>query len=113
MTSGPELYPGDVWWAWLGQPEGREQGGRRPVVVISGPTYLKTADTLVMVVPVTTVRRGWPNHIVLDGSGPANGVAMTEQARTISRSRLKAAAGRVSPTCLTSIRQWVIDFLEM
>lgn len=113
MTNGPELQPGDVWWAWLGEPEGREQGRRRPVVVISGETYLETVDTLAMIVPVTATRRGWPNHTEVDGNVPISGVAMTEQAKTISRERLKSPAGRVSLSCLHEIRRWVHDFLEM
>lgn len=108
-----DLRPGDVWWAWLGEPEGREQGGRRPVVVISGETYLATADTMAMVVPVTNTRRGWPNHVELEGATEVRGVAMTEQARAISRTRLKTPAGRVAMGALRDMRQWVHDFLEL
>ncbi|GAB3040521.1 type II toxin-antitoxin system PemK/MazF family toxin [Sediminivirga luteola] len=111
MATEGRLAPGEIWWAWMGEPEGREQGGRRPVVVISGPTYLRTVDTLVMVAPITTTSRGWLNHTPIEGDTSVAGYAMSEQARTVSRSRLKTRAGRVSPACLAKIRRWVWDFL--
>lgn len=113
MMSGPELQPGDIWWAWLDAPEGREQGGRRPVIVVSGPTYLEVADTLAMVVPVTSTARGWRNHVPVRGAAEVGGYAMSEQSRTLSRTGLKSFAGRVTPECLREIRYWIRNFLEM
>lgn len=37
-----ELMPGDVVWARLDPTLGREQGGRRPVVVVASALYLDT-----------------------------------------------------------------------
>lgn len=106
------LEPGQVCWAWLDPAVGREQSGRRPVVVISGRDYLDVVDTLVVVVPVTSVDRGWDNHVPLTVPG-VTGWAMTEQIRTLSRTRLDGVVGAVNPEAFLAIRRWLSDFLEL
>ncbi|WP_281245297.1 type II toxin-antitoxin system PemK/MazF family toxin [Paramicrobacterium humi] len=71
--------------------------------------------TLFIAVPVTTVNRGWPNHVLLKGElGPDRASwAMTEQPRTLNRDRVTAAAGFVTPECLDSVTMWLSDFLDL
>lgn len=109
----PELAPGDLVWVVLDPTVGREQSGRRPAVIISSHDHLSIADTLVIVAPVTSVGRGWSNHVQLRGELPDSASwAMTEQVRTISRSRIVGRAGQVNADTLDEIRQWVIDFIH-
>ena len=111
----PQLETGDIAWAELGPSRGREQSGRSPVLVVSSPGYLESIDTLVIVVPVTTRDRGWPNHIPLSGPtglGHASW-AMTEQPVTIARERVFDVAGNVDAVCLASVRVYLIDFLGL
>jgi mRNA interferase MazF len=109
----PDLRPGDVWWAWLDPTRGREQSGRRPVVVVSSEGYLDVVTTLAIVVPVSRVDRGWPNHVRLRGVADlGTSFAMTEQPRTISRERLADRIGRVDDTTLAEIGTWLGDFLS-
>lgn len=109
-----ELNPGDVIWAFLDPTVGREQSGRRPVVVVSGTAHLMLADTLVAVVPVTSVDRGWSNHVPLHEIGlPRDSWAMTEQIRTVSRERIADRIGRIDPWTLRAIRGWISDFLDL
>ncbi len=107
------LEPGDVVWV---QPEitvGREQAGRRPALVVAGAAYLQTVDTLALVVPITTVDRGWPNHVeVLGTELEQRSWAMSEQIRTISRERVVGRAGRASDATLAAVRSWLADFLD-
>ena len=103
---------GDICWAWLDPVSGREQGGRRPVVVVSGRGYLDVVDELAMVVPVTRVDRGWENHVAVE-AGVVSGFAMTEQVRTLSRQRLQGIVGDVEDDVLREIRRWLADFLEL
>ncbi len=109
----PDLEPGTVCWAWLDPAVGREQAGRRPVVVVSSAGHLASVDTLAIVVPVSRTDRGWPNHVPLTGAALPSGVVMTEQPRTISRSRLDGVLGRVDDACLSSIRTWLADWLAL
>ena len=106
---------GSVVWAVLDPSSGREQAGRRPVVVVAAEDYLDVVTTLAVVVPVTTVDRGWPNHVLLRGGTGLEraGWAMTEQPRTIDRARLRAVAGRVDATTATEIDVWLRDFLGL
>lgn len=108
------LRPGQVTWAWLDPAVGREQSGRRPVVVVSSSRYNEIIDSLCIVVPVSGTDRGWPSHVRLRGSiGPIDGYAMTEQPRTVSRDRLADSAGSVDAQCLSEIRLWLGDFLDL
>lgn len=109
-----ELALGDVLWADLDPTRGREQGGRRPVVVVASSLYLDVVDTLAIVVPVTTRDRGWPNHVLLSGATGLTEAswALTEQPRTIARGRVAAIAGSVADPCLDEIRVYLRDFLE-
>lgn len=109
----PELAPGDVWWAELDPVRGREQSGRRPVLVVASAGYLRAVTALVIVVPITTVDRRWPNHIGLGDCGlPRPSWAMTEQPRTLSRERLVGPSGRVDQATLIEVRDWLRGFLE-
>lgn len=110
----PTLFPGAVVHALLDPVVGLEQGGRRPCIVVSSGEGLATMTTLVSVVPVTSTDRGWRNHVPVRGAATGLTVpsfAMTEQVRTVSRSRIRTVSGSVDPECLRAIRAWVHDFL--
>jgi len=103
-------------WAELDPVRGREQAGRRPVLVIASDLYLEQADTLAIIVPVTTSNRAWPNHVLLTGPGLAldqPSFAMTEQPRTVIRDRLFDVAGIVDRATMTAVDGWLRDFLAL
>lgn len=110
-----ELFPGLVASAALAPVRSREQGGHRQVVIAAHRGYLAAVTSLALVIPVTTVDRGWPNHIRLVGEigldHPSWG--LTEQVRTISRSRLTRVNGHVATGCLQDIWTWLADFLDL
>jgi mRNA interferase MazF len=118
MTEGEApaetLTPGDVVWVQAEIAVGREQAGRRPVLVVAGAGYLQTVDTLALVVPITTVERGWPNHIEVVGTElDHRSWAMSEQIRTIARERVVGRAGHASDATLAAVRSWLADFLDI
>lgn len=104
------LLPGEVLWARPSPAVGREQAGRRPVVVVSNVLFHDAVTTLALVVPVTTVDRGWGNHVPIVGAD-VQGFAMTEQVRAIARDRFDGRLGVVSDQTLASIRGWIVDYL--
>jgi len=114
-VTGPDLAPGVIAWAALEPVRGREQGGRRLVLVIASAGYLDAVTTLVIALPITTTDRGWPNHIRVDGPSGLDRPSwiMTEQPRTLSRDRLTRVTGHVSTDCLASVRSWLRDFLDL
>jgi len=110
------LVRGSVVWVDFSPTLSREQTGRRPALVVASTPYLETATTLAIVVPVTTIDRGWPNHIRL--RGPSLGLdqpsyAMTEQPRTLDRARIVGSAGVVDAATLREVDVWLRDFLDL
>ena len=114
MELAAPVEPGDVWWALPDPAVGREQSGRRPVLIVSNERFHRTVTTLVVVVPVTTKDRRWPNHVELNaGAGvEQRSFAMTEQVRTISRQRLAKKIGVVEGTVLRNVREWLLDYIR-
>ena len=111
-----ELRRGTVAWAELDPVRGREQSGRRPVLVVASDLYLEQADTLAIIVPCTTRDRGWPNHVKLTGEHlalPDTTYAMTEQPRTVTRERLLDVAGVVDTRTMGEVDGWLRDFLAL
>lgn len=111
-----ELRRGVVVWAELDPVRGREHAGRRPALVIASDLYLEQADTLAVILPVTTNNRGWPNHVLLRGPDLAleqPSFAMTEQPRTVTRDRLLDPAGTVDGATMKEVDGWLRDFLAL
>lgn len=84
------IEPWSVWWVDFEPVLGREQGGRRPAVVVSSAFHLRlTGATILNVLPVTTrFRPGWEHHVPLDMPGKPPSFVLTEQLRTVSRNRI-------------------------
>jgi mRNA interferase MazF len=114
-VSDLDLAPGVVVWATLEPVRGREQGGHRPVLVVASTGYLDAVTTLVIVLPISTADRGWPNRIAVDGPSGLDRPSwiMSEQPRTLSRDRITGIAGHVSQECLDTVRVWLGDFLDI
>lgn len=110
-----ELAPGQIWWAYLGDGVGREQSGRRPVVIVSEHDYLDPVDAMAIVMPLTKARRGWPNHVRAQGDTGirAESWIMTEQVRAVSRQRLKKHTGSVSEGSFNRLKWWSSVFFGL
>lgn len=112
---GLKLAPGQIWWAELDEGVGREQGGRRPVVVVADYEYLEPVDALAIVMPLTTKNRGWPNHIQASGNTglQPDSWIMTEQVRCVSRLRLHKHVGSLSPATFNTVKWWSSVFFGL
>lgn len=112
----PDLHRGQVVWVDLNPVRGREQAGRRPALVVASDAYLKQADQLVIILPATSVDRGWPNHILLKGPSltlPVPTFAMVEQPRTVARERIVGVAGAVDVETMANVDIWLRDFFSL
>lgn len=86
------------------------------MLVVASDLFLEQADTLAIIVPATTLDRGWPNHVLLRGPGLDLGqptFAMTEQPRTVTRDRFVGRAGTVDRATMSDIDRWLRDFLAL
>jgi len=82
---------GEIWWAELDPTTGREQGGRRPVLIISTTYFNSGPADLVFVVPLTRTDRGIPIHIPIgppEGGVTAPSFILCDALRSISKERL-------------------------
>ncbi len=102
--------PGRSCWCDLDPPVGREQGGRRPCVVISSTDFSDVIDDGDRVVPCTTrgprLDQSHPTDRADTGLTPTT-YAITEQPRTMSSRRVVGLAGHVDNECLAEIMRWV------
>jgi mRNA interferase MazF len=110
------IRTGDIWLAALDRVVGREQGGRRPVVVISSAGLHSLPINMVIVVPLTGIDRGLVTQpgIGRDISGLSRpSSARAEDVRSIDAARLQRRLGAVSDTELAEIRTVVRYFLDL
>lgn len=107
------LVRGSVVWVDFDPTQGHEQRGTRPALVVSSPGYLASVRGLVIVLPITSVDRGWPHHVLVRGRSalPRRSFAMTEQPRTISDVRIDRSAGMVDDDTMAEVDQWLRDFI--
>lgn len=107
---------GDVWLVDFGTPAGREQAGRRPAVVVSADALNEGPAGVVIVVPLTTARRGIPSHVEIDretsGLGEVS-YAKCEDVKSISSERLVAHLGRVDPDAVFAMTRALRFLLEI
>lgn len=106
-----DVTAGEVWWAELSPTRGREQTGRRPVLVVASGRYHDLVDSMTIVVPITSTDRSWPNHVAVS-AGCVSGFAMAEQVRTISGSRLLSHEGDAAAECLAAVMWWLTGYLS-
>jgi len=88
---------GDLFYASLDPVVGSEQGDVRPVLIVQNNMGNKHSPTVV-VVPLTSSKRAFlPTHVRISRTGglSADSTALTEQVRTIDRTRLDGYIGRV------------------
>jgi len=99
---------GDVFMASLDPAEGSEQGGTRPVVVVSRDALNKFSP-VVVIAPITDAankKKIYPSHVkVTAGVGglTMDSLVICEQVRAINKTRLKRQMGKLDRPTLISI----------
>lgn len=94
------ISQGDVWWAELGEPVASEPGFRRPVVVVQGDDFNRSALPTVVTVSLTSNLR-WadaPGNVRLTTRAtglPRDSVANVSQIVTLDKAILTERVGRL------------------
>lgn len=100
------MRQGEIWTADLEPIKGSEQGGCRPVVVISGDA-MNDHLSIVIGVPLTSKIKSYPTSVYIAASRASGLKRATEalpfQVRTITKNRLKKRMGSVSASELRDI----------
>jgi mRNA interferase MazF len=96
------ILRGEIRWASLDPAHGHEQGGPRPVLIISHDIFNENSGTVIaMAVTSRPQAAGFPLTLKLDGTGlPKESWLKISQVRTLSVERLGARIGRVGDDVL-------------
>ncbi len=94
------ITQGDIWWADLAEPAGSEPGFRRPVVVVQGDAFNRSAIQTVICVGVTSNLK-WaeaPGNVLLTARATGltrQSVANVTQIVTLDKNALRERVGRL------------------
>ena len=99
------ILRGDIRWADLSPTRGREQAGRRPVLVISHDVFNARSGTVIaMALTSRPQRAGFPLSLELDARGlPKRSWVKISQLRTLSTERIGRRIARASPEQLARL----------
>ncbi len=111
-----EVKRGDVWLGHLGQTEGKEQGGKRPLLIVSTNLFNRAPTNLVIVLPITT--RRWPvrSHVEIyapEGGLDQDSYIMCDQVRTATKGRLFKHFGAIQPETLHQVENRLRILLDL
>jgi mRNA interferase MazF len=101
-------YPhrGEIWLADFHPTRGREQTGRRPVIVLSVDFFNAGPAELVVVLPLTSTQRDIPLHVNVnkgDGGTRKDSVILCEAIRSVSTDRLVSRWGELSQGVMADV----------
>ncbi len=100
------MRQGEIWYAHLDPVTGSEQGGRRPVVIVSGDT-LNDALPIIIIVPLTSKIKSYPTCVLISPNRTnglkKNAEAIPFQIRAIAKKRLAKRIGHITPSELREV----------
>jgi mRNA interferase MazF len=102
----PQPARGEIWNGDLDPTRGREQAGKRPLLVVSTDGFNHGPAELVVVLPITSKDKGIPWHFPIkagEGGLVRNSFVMCEAIRCVARERLVKRLGHVSPSTLNQV----------
>jgi mRNA interferase MazF len=99
------LSRGDVVWADLNPVRGREQAGRRPVLIVSVDVFNQRSGTVIaMAITSKPQKAGYPLTLKLSGKQlPQEAWVKISQVRTLSTERVGKKLGRVEDAELEKV----------
>jgi mRNA interferase MazF len=109
---------GEIYDARLDPVEGSEQGGTRPVVIVSRDA-INAYSPVVLAVPCTTYRenrRVYPTQVLViapDGGLSNDSIIMADQVRVLAKSRLLTLRGKLNSTTLGQLNQALVIALDL
>jgi mRNA interferase MazF len=109
---------GEIYDARLEPSEGSEQGGTRAVIIVSRDA-INLSSPVVLAVPCTTYRKNkrlYPTQVLIqvpDGGLNQDSVAMADQIRVLSKTRLLNMRGIVSGSVMTQLEKALLIALDL
>ena len=105
---------GDLIWTDFDPTLGREQGGRRPALVLSPAAFFR-ASRFVIVCPVTSKVRRFRTSVVLPPGLPVAGEVLTSHIRNIDTQArpIRSTSAAVPPAVLAEARAKVAALIGL
>lgn len=109
------MKQGEIWDIYLDPVRGREQGGRRPAVILSGNLLNKHLD-VVIVCPLTSKIKNYKGNLIL-APDEKNGLqekseVLTFHIRSVSKKRLDKKLGEITSKEISYIKSTIDDILR-
>ncbi len=107
------ILRGDLFWAELDPVRGREQAGKRPVLVLSQDVFNERSGTVIAAtITSQEPRAGFPLTLELVGTPlPKRSWVKIGQVRTLSVERLGSRIGRASPEALEQVVEGLVEIV--
>ncbi len=107
------ILRGDIYWAELACVRGREQSGRRPVLVLSREIFNQRSGTVIaMAITGSPQSAGFPlTYPLPDNLMPKASWVKISQVRTLSSGRLGKKLGRLPENEVDRILEGLLDII--
>lgn len=109
---------GEIYDARLEPVEGSEQGGTRPIIIVSRD-IINDYSPVVLAVPCTTYKshkRVYPTQVLIKasyGGLTVDSIAMADQVRVLSKNRLLQLRGILSNEVMSQLNQALLIALDL
>jgi mRNA interferase MazF len=109
---------GEVYDARLEPVEGSEQGGTRPVIIVTRDA-INAYSPVVLAVPCTTYKTGkrvYPTQVLIQASNSgltSDSIALADQVRVLSKTRLLRLRGILSDEAMILLNQALLIALDL
>ena len=111
-----DVRRGEIWLADLRPTRGREQSGRRPVLVLSVDAFNSGPADLIIVLPLTSTIRDIPLHVTIkkgDGGVRNQSAILCEAIRSVSKERLLSRWGTLSAATMSEVEDRLRIILDL
>jgi mRNA interferase MazF len=107
------ILRGDICWADLEPVRGREQAGRRPVLILSGEMFNERSGTVIaMAITSRPQKAGFPLTYPLPAAVlPKSSSVKISQIRTLSIERLGKRLGRLPESEVDRVIEGLLDII--
>jgi mRNA interferase MazF len=112
------MMRGELYDARLEPTEGSEQGGTRPIIIVSRDA-INAFSPVVLAVPCTTYQEGkrvFPTQVLIqapDGGLTKDSIAMADQVRVLSKTRLLRLRGKLSSDAIAQLNKALLVALDL
>lgn len=108
------ILRGDVVWADLDPTRGHEQGGSRPVLILSHDVFNERSGTVIaLAITSQPQRAAFPLTLEIQSVKlPKRSWVKIHQIRTLSTERLGRKLGRISPEELAQVVEGLVEIVD-